>query len=100
MEVMRSILRPCEEVCKLLGGEKYVTASVVLPACAYLRKQMTVIEDDIGYERRFKEAFFAHLISRLNNIDSNANCKWLLHWIHDSSISRPYPRLNMREYGV
>ena len=67
------MLRPCEEVCKLLGGEKYGTASVVLPACAYLKKQMTVTEDDVGYARRFKEAFYADLISRLNNIDSNAN---------------------------
>ena len=73
MEVMRSMLRPCETVCKLLGGEKNVTASVVLPACAYPKKQMTVTEDDVGYERRFKEEFYADLISRLNNIDCNAN---------------------------
>ena len=73
LEVMSNVLKKCEEVCTLLGGENYVTASVVLPACAYLKQQMKVSEDDAGYERKFKEAFYADLISRLGRIGCNAN---------------------------
>lgn len=73
LEVMTNVLRKCEEVCTLLGGENYVTASVVLPACAYLKQQMAASDDDVGYERKFKEAFYTDLVSRLNRIDCNAS---------------------------
>ena len=57
LRVIEKLLQPCERVSCMLGGEKYVTVSVVLPLRAYLKNEMTVSDDDPGYARKFKEAF-------------------------------------------
>ena len=58
---IQKLLEPCEKASKILGGEKYVTISVVLPILAYLRREMTTTDDDPGYARKFKEAFYLDL---------------------------------------
>ena len=52
---IQKLLEPFEKASKLLGGEKYVTISVVLPILAYLRREMTTTDDDTGYVRKFKK---------------------------------------------
>ena len=47
---IQKLLEPWEKASMLLG-EKYVTISVVLPILAYLRREMTTIDDDPGYAR-------------------------------------------------
>lgn len=72
LEVMRDLLQPCEQVCKLLGGESYVTASVVLPALALLKNKMTADDDDTAYARRFKEGLYADICTRMHKAENNA----------------------------
>lgn len=71
LEGLKDLLLPCEEVCKLLGGETYVTASVILPSLALLKNKMTVSDDDTNYARKFKEGFYADISSRMSNADTN-----------------------------
>ncbi|KAK3546875.1 hypothetical protein QTP86_003805 [Hemibagrus guttatus] len=42
---------------EILGGEKYVSCSVVLPALCHLSLKMAVSEDDPAYVVRFKDAY-------------------------------------------
>jgi hypothetical protein len=72
LEVMRDLLQPCEEVCKLLGGQEYVTASVVLPALALLKNKMTADDADSAYARRFKEGLYVDICHRMHNAETNA----------------------------
>lgn len=58
---------------ELLGGEKYVSCSVVLPALCHLALKMAVTEDDPAYVVRFKDAFKEDLTKR----KENTNIAWL-----------------------
>lgn len=58
---------------ELLGGEKYVSCSVVLPALRHLFRVMEPSDDDPGYILRFKKAFTTDLAQRKDS----TNIKWL-----------------------
>lgn len=49
---------------ELLGGETYVSCSVVLPALRHLTRTMEVSDDDPAYVVRFKAAFKKDLSQR------------------------------------
>lgn len=72
LSFLQKLLLPCEKVCKLLGGEKYVTASIVLPIVAYLKKEMIATDDDPGYAAKFKAGFFVDLQTRLDKMECDA----------------------------
>lgn len=69
---LEKLLQPCERASKLLGGEHYVTLSVVLPVLAYLKREMCVSDDDPGYSRKFKEAFYVDLKTRVDKLEDSA----------------------------
>ena len=71
--VLKSILEPCEKASQILGGANYVTISVVLPVVSFLKKKMTVTDDDPGYVRKFKEAFYVCLVNKLGKIDDDSS---------------------------
>ncbi|KAL1262303.1 hypothetical protein QQF64_007568 [Cirrhinus molitorella] len=48
-------------VTDLLGGEAYVSCSVVLPAFCHLNHVMRVSDEDPAYVARFKTAFIKDL---------------------------------------
>lgn len=58
---------------ELLGGEQYISCSVVLPALCHLFRKMEGCDDDPGYVVRFKAAFTCDLMKRKENTD----IKWL-----------------------
>lgn len=64
LSVLKGLLKPCEEAIKLLGGDKYVTASIVLPIMAHLKKAMKEIDDDAVYATRFKKKFLEDFLER------------------------------------
>lgn len=67
------ILFHCRYVTELLGGEAYVSCSVVLPALCHLRHVMEVSDEDPAYVVRFKTAFKEDLASR----QEKTNNAWL-----------------------
>lgn len=58
---------------ELLGGETYVSCSVVLPALCHLYRTMEVTEEDPAYIGKFKTAFKKDLSER----QANLNNGWL-----------------------
>lgn len=58
----------------LLGGEKFVSCSVVLPALCHLSRVMEVSEDDPAYMVRFKETFTTDMDKRKEKF----NTTWLI----------------------
>lgn len=58
---------------ELLGGETYVSCSVVLPALRHLTHTMEVSDDDPAYVVRFKAAFTKELSQRQDTL----NNEWL-----------------------
>ncbi len=63
----------CRYITELLGGDKYVSCSVVLPALCHLQHAMKISDDDPAYIVRFKAAFTKDLNQRRENI----NLEWL-----------------------
>lgn len=63
----------CRYITELLGGDKYVSCSVVLPALCHLHHAMKISDDDPAYIVRFKAAFTKDLNQRRENI----NLEWL-----------------------
>ena len=53
----------------LLGGEKYVSCSSVVPLLSALKKHMAVHDDDPGYIARFKSAAFDDFQERVTGVD-------------------------------
>ncbi|XP_059927935.1 E3 SUMO-protein ligase ZBED1-like [Gadus macrocephalus] len=66
-------LEPCRYITELLGGDKYVSCSVVLPALCHLQHAMKISDDDPAYIVRFKAAFTTDLNQRREKI----NLEWL-----------------------
>ncbi|CAL8370529.1 unnamed protein product [Boreogadus saida] len=66
-------LEPCRYITELLGGDKYVSCSVVLPALCHLQHVMKISDDDPAYIVRFKAAFTTDLNQRREKI----NLEWL-----------------------
>lgn len=63
----------CRYITELLGGEQYVSCSVVLPALCHLLRTMAVSDVDPAYIARFKAAF----TKNLNGRKENSNLWWL-----------------------
>ncbi|KAL1262297.1 hypothetical protein QQF64_007562 [Cirrhinus molitorella] len=70
---LQMLLEPCKYVTDLLGGEAYVSCSVVLPAFCHLNHVMRVSDEDPAYVARFKTAF----IKDLAECQADMNGKWL-----------------------
>ncbi|XP_074549889.1 E3 SUMO-protein ligase ZBED1-like [Halichoeres trimaculatus] len=70
---LETLLQPCKYVTELLGGEKYVSCSVVLPALCHLQQAMIISGDDPAYITRFKAAF----TKDLNQRREKTNLEWL-----------------------
>lgn len=73
LRLLKALLEPCKTATELLGGEKYVSCSVVLPCLMYLSKQMKISDEDPAYIVRFKTAFCNDLEKRR----STCNNHWL-----------------------
>ena len=71
LSVLEKLLLPLEEASTMIGGEKYITASIVLPMFTHLKKAMTPSEEDPGYAVKFKEAFIVDLVNRIGNAYDN-----------------------------
>ncbi|XP_055065255.2 E3 SUMO-protein ligase ZBED1-like [Misgurnus anguillicaudatus] len=70
---LEKLLEPCRYITELLGGDKYVSCSVVLPALCHLQHTMKISDDDPAYIVRFKAAFTKDLNQRREKI----NLEWL-----------------------
>ena len=73
LRLLQTLRDPCRYATMLLGGETYVSCSVILPTICHLLRIMTVSEDDPGYVVRFKTAFSTDLENR----KQNCNLSWL-----------------------
>lgn len=58
---------------ELLGGENYISCSVVLPALCHLNRVMEPTDEDPGYMIKFKATFSKDLDTRKATI----NNRWL-----------------------
>ncbi|XP_051797253.1 E3 SUMO-protein ligase ZBED1-like [Acanthochromis polyacanthus] len=70
---LETLLEPCRYVTELLGGEAYVSCSMVLPALRHLQNTMEVSDKDPAYVVKFKEKIKDDLTSRQQKI----NQEWL-----------------------
>ena len=57
LQNMVSVLSHCRYITELLGGNKYISCSIVLPAICHLERVMKPCDDDAVYVQRFKLAF-------------------------------------------
>ena len=64
LKILCALLKPCKEASDQLGGERYVSASVVLPHIAHLLHTMRASDDDPAYVARFKLSFHDDLVER------------------------------------
>ncbi|XP_038253661.1 E3 SUMO-protein ligase ZBED1-like [Dermochelys coriacea] len=62
LQKLETLLEPCRFVTELLGGELYVSCSVVLPAFCHIFSVMEVSDEDPEYVIQFKNTFTADLI--------------------------------------
>nr|XP_024654066.1 zinc finger BED domain-containing protein 1-like [Maylandia zebra] len=67
LQRLELLLEPCKYVTELLGGEAYVSCSVVLPAFRHLYRVMDITDDDPAYVVKFKNAFQKDLAARRAN---------------------------------
>ncbi|XP_031165323.1 zinc finger BED domain-containing protein 1-like [Sander lucioperca] len=70
LQRLETILEPCKYVTELLGGETYVSCSVVLPALCHLYRTMDVSEEDRAYIGQFLSERQANLNNGWLNIAS------------------------------
>ncbi|CAL9703477.1 unnamed protein product [Knipowitschia caucasica] len=73
LQKLEILLEPCRYFTELLGGEKFVSCSVVLPALCHLSRVMEISEDDPAYIVKFKQTFSADMTSRKDK----TNLTWL-----------------------
>uniref|UniRef100_A0A8C1D0C7 Uncharacterized protein n=2 Tax=Cyprinus carpio TaxID=7962 RepID=A0A8C1D0C7_CYPCA len=73
LQKLEELLEPCRYVTELLGGEQYISCSVVLPALCHLFKIMESTEDDPAYVVKFKNDFTSDLSKRKDS----TNLTWL-----------------------
>ena len=64
------VLELLSQATALLGGEKYVSCSCVLPMLSSLTRHMEFNDDDPGYLVRFKKAFLEDFKKRMANMNS------------------------------
>nr|XP_047126356.1 E3 SUMO-protein ligase ZBED1-like [Hydra vulgaris] len=67
LQRLEKLLEPCRYVTELLGGETYVSCSVVLPALCHLSRVMESSDDDPAYVVKFKSMFRIDLETRKEN---------------------------------
>jgi len=67
------VLCVCRYVTELLGGDKYVSCSVLLPALCHLLRTMEASDVDPAYVVCFKPAF----TEDVNRRKENTNMSWL-----------------------
>ncbi|XP_028425734.1 zinc finger BED domain-containing protein 1-like [Perca flavescens] len=73
LQMLEELLEPCRYVSELLGGEQYVSCSVVLPALCHLFRVMEPSDNDPVYVVRFKTFFTTDLAKR----KESTNLTWL-----------------------
>ncbi|XDV11996.1 hypothetical protein PO909_000766 [Leuciscus waleckii] len=73
LKKLEAVLEYCRYVSELLGGEKFVSCSAVLPALCRLSRVMEVTEDDTTYMIKFKGTFAADMEGR----KEKTNITWL-----------------------
>jgi hypothetical protein len=73
LRLIEKVLDPCRYATELLGGEQYVSCSMILPTICHLELEMAVHDDDPASIVRFKNAFVADLEQRKKNF----NIAWL-----------------------
>ncbi|KAL2076789.1 hypothetical protein ACEWY4_027609 [Coilia grayii] len=73
LQKLEVVLEPCKYVTELLGGETYVSCSVVLPALCHLNRILDPSDEDPGYMIKFKATFSKDLDKRKATI----NNRWL-----------------------
>ncbi|RVE68512.1 hypothetical protein OJAV_G00093430 [Oryzias javanicus] len=73
LKKLEEVLEHCKFISELLGGEKFVSCSVVLPALCHLSRVMETSEDDPAYLAKFKKNFTAEMESRKPKM----NIAWL-----------------------
>ncbi|XP_035770678.1 uncharacterized protein LOC102788121 [Neolamprologus brichardi] len=73
LQKLEELLEPCRYVTELLGGERYVCCSMVLPALRHLFWVMEPLEDDPVYVVKFKMVFTTDLAQRR----ASSNLTWL-----------------------
>ncbi|XP_062251826.1 zinc finger BED domain-containing protein 4-like [Platichthys flesus] len=64
---LETLLEPCRYLTELLGGEKYVSCSVALPAFCHLSRVMESSDDDPAYVTKFKTTFRNDMETRKGN---------------------------------
>ncbi|KAJ8365164.1 hypothetical protein SKAU_G00139950 [Synaphobranchus kaupii] len=72
LQRLEVLLEPCRYVTELLGGEAYISCSVVLPAFRHLDRVMDITDEDPAYVVKFKNAFQRDLAARR----ADANETW------------------------
>uniref|UniRef100_A0A3P9K018 HAT C-terminal dimerisation domain-containing protein n=1 Tax=Oryzias latipes TaxID=8090 RepID=A0A3P9K018_ORYLA len=70
LQRLETLLEPCRYVTELLGGEAYVSCSVVLPSLCHLRLKMEDCDEDPAYVVRFKTKFKEDLASRQEQLNN------------------------------
>ncbi|XP_056120600.1 uncharacterized protein LOC130097683 [Rhinichthys klamathensis goyatoka] len=73
LKKLEAVLEHCRYVSELLGGEKFESCPVVLPALCHLSRVMEVTEDDPAYTIKFKGTFAADIEGR----KEKTNITWL-----------------------
>ncbi|XP_075884650.1 E3 SUMO-protein ligase ZBED1-like [Nelusetta ayraudi] len=74
LQRLEVLLEPCRYVTELLGGEAYVSCSIVLPAFRHLDRIMDITDDDPAYVVKFKNAFQKELAARQPDVNKKT---WL-----------------------
>ncbi|KAL3041359.1 hypothetical protein OYC64_019541 [Pagothenia borchgrevinki] len=73
LQQLETVLEPCRYISDLLGGEKFVSCSVVLPALCHLSRVMESSEDDPADMVTFKQTFRTDMEKRKDK----TNIAWL-----------------------
>jgi len=71
LKTMMGLLKPCKDATDILGGDKYVSASIVLPHIASLLYSNKHDDDDPTYVSRFKRTLCDDLESRRLTLTQN-----------------------------
>ncbi|CAL8311038.1 unnamed protein product [Merluccius merluccius] len=74
LQKLESLLEPCRYVTKLLGGEKYVSCSMVLPAICHILRVMESSDDDPAYMVKFKFTFTTDMEKRKEKANTSYDC--------------------------